>query len=99
MKPKDFIAENGLSYFESNKNKKITIRLLSDDGLVYRGFFVGITPVGNELPLISGLLIYVPQYVIHMLYNDVEDGHIIPVKINLTLVDSMDDIVFSEFPE
>ncbi len=96
MKPKDFIAQHGIDYFTANKGKTITVRLLSDGGLVFSGFFVGITPIGEELPLIDGLLIKQPQFNLHLMYTVPEDGRIVPLKFNLLLVDDMEDIRFSD---
>ena len=96
MKPKDFISLHGIGYFTANKGKTLTVRLLSDDGLVISGYYLGITPIGNELPLIDGLLIEIPQFNIHLLYTDPQDGRIVPVKFNLMLVDDMNDIKFIE---
>ena len=76
-----------------NKEKTITVRLLSDDGLVFSGCFVGITPVKNEVPLIDGLQVILPQFNLHFMYTISESGNIIPVRVNLLMIDSMDDIV------
>lgn len=94
MKPYEYITQYGIDYFTANKEKTITVRLLSDDGLVFSGYFVGITPIGDELPLIDGLLIKQPQFNLHMMYTNPEDGRIVPVKFNLLLVDDMGDIKF-----
>ena len=95
MRPRDFIAKNGIDYFTTNKGKTITVRLLSDDGLVFSGYFVGITPVNNEVPLIDGLYVDLPQFNLHFMYTVPDDERIIPVRVNLLMIDSMDDIVFS----
>lgn len=95
MRPRDFIARNGIDYFTANKGKTITVRLLSDDGLVFSGYFVGITPVNNEVPLIDGLYVDLPQFNLHFMYTVPDDGRIIPVRVNLLMIDSMGDIVFS----
>lgn len=95
MKPRDFIAMNGIDYFTANKGKKITVRLLSDDGLVYSGYFIGITPVKNEAPLIDGLYVKIPQFNLHFMYTVPEDGKIIPIRVNMLMIDSMEDIAFS----
>lgn len=60
MNPKDYIAQHGVDYFTVNKGKIITVRLLSDEGLVFSGYFLGISRVGDYLPLIDGLLIDEP---------------------------------------
>lgn len=96
MKPYDFIAKNGIDYLTTRKEQHVTVRLLSDDGLVFSGKFVGVIPIGNNLPLIDGLLIALPQFDFHMLYTDPEGGGIIPLKFNLLLIDSMNDIKFDE---
>ncbi len=94
MKPHEYIASHGIEYFKMNKGKTITVRLLSDDGLVYSGHFTGITPIGNNLPLIDGVLIEQPQLDLKFLYRDPENGRVVPVKVNILLIDSMDDISF-----
>ncbi len=96
MKPKDFISLHGIDFFTANNGKKITVRLLSDNGLEFSGYFTGITPAGKELPLIDGLQIEIPQYNMHLLYTDPQDGRIVPVNFNLMLIDDMDDIIFKE---
>lgn len=94
MKPYEYIALHGIDYFKKNKGKIITVRLLSDDGLIYSGHFAGITPIGNNLPLIDGMLIEQPQFDISFFYRDPENGRVVPVKVNILLIDSMDDIRF-----
>ena len=96
MKPYEYIALHGTDLFTRNEGKTINVRLLSDDGLIYQGHFAGITPIGNNLPLIDGLLIEQPQFVIHFFYNDPENGCVVPVKVNILLIDSMDDISFEQ---
>ncbi len=96
MKPHDYIAKHGLGYFIGNKGKIITFRLLSDDTLIFSGYFVGITKEGDNLPLIKGLLIEQKQYNLHFFYKDPDDGRLIPVIVNVLLIDSMDDILFSD---
>lgn len=95
MRPRDFIAMNGIDYFTANKGKTITVRLLSNDGLVYSGYFIGITSVKNEVPLIDGLYVELPQFNLHFMYTVPEDGRIIPVRVNMLMIDSMEDIAFS----
>ncbi len=94
MRPSVYIAQHGIEYFTANRGKTITVRLLSDDGLVFSGYFVGITPIGEDLPLIDGLLIKQPQFNIHLMYKVPEHGEIVPVKFNLLLVDDIGDIRF-----
>lgn len=94
MKPKDYIAQHGIDYFAANKGKTITVRLLSDEGLVFTGHFLGVTHIGDHLPLIDGLLIEEPQYNLHMMYKYPEDGRMVALNINLLLVDDMEDIKF-----
>jgi hypothetical protein len=96
MSPYEFITQYGIDYFTANKGKTITIRLLSDNGLVYSGYFVGITPAGNELPLVNGLVIELPQFNLHFLCKVPADERIVPVSVGLLLVDTMDDIKFTE---
>lgn len=86
---------NGIDYFTANKGKTITVRLLSNDGLVYSGYFIGISSVKNEVPLIDGLYVELPQFNLHFMYTVPEDGRIIPVRVNMLMIDSMDDIDFS----
>ena len=93
MKPIDYISTQGIGFFTANKGKTITVKLLSKDSLVFSGYFVGITPVGNILPLINGLLIEIPQFNLHMMYTDT-DGRIVPLIFNLLLVDDITDIQF-----
>lgn len=97
MKPYEFIALHGIDLFSAYEGEIITVRLLSDDGLVFSGIFTGITPIGEELPklpLIDGLLIKQPQFNLHLKYANPEDGRIVPVKFNLLLVDDKGDIKF-----
>ena len=94
MKPKDYIAQNGIDFFEVNKGKTITIRLQSVDELVLTGYYIGISHVGDYLPLIDGLLIEEPQYNLHMMYKNPDDGRLIALNINLLLIDDMSDIKF-----
>ena len=96
MKPKDFIAQNGIDYFQAQEEKTVTVRLLSDDELVFSGFFVGITPAKNNIPIVDGYLIDLPQFNLHFMIKEPEDGRIVPVSVNLLMIDSMDDIKFSE---
>ena len=95
MKPYDFVAQNGIEYFQAQKDKTITVRLLSDDDLVFSGYFVGITPAKHEIPIIDGYLVELPQFNLHFMVKDSEDGRLAPVSVNLLMIDSMDDIVFS----
>ena len=95
MKPHEYIAKNGIEFFQSQKGKTITVRLLSDEGLVFSGYFVGITPAKNEIPIIDGYLIDLPQFNLHFMVKDPEDGRIVPVSVNILMIDSMDDITFS----
>ncbi|MBO5615081.1 MAG: hypothetical protein J5932_03025 [Prevotella sp.] len=94
MKPKDYIAQYGIDYFSINKGKAITVRLLSDDSLIFSGHFIGIFHIGNHLPLIDGLLIEEPQFNLHMMYKNPDDGRLLALNINLLLVDDMEDIKF-----
>lgn len=94
MKPHDYISQYGIEYFTKNKGKTIIIRLLSDDGLVFSGYFVGISAIGDHLPLIDGLLIEQPQFNLHFFYKNPEDSRQIAVNVNLLLVDSMEDMRF-----
>jgi len=94
MKPKDYIAQHGIDYFTSNKGRTITVRLLSDDGLIFSGHFLGISRIGDYLPLIDGLLIEDPQFNLHMMYKNPDDGRLLALNINLLLVDSINDISF-----
>ena len=94
MKPRDYIALHGIDYFTVNKGKTITVRLLSDDGIVFSGHFFGISRVGDHLPLIDGLLIEEPQFNLHMMYMSPDDGRLLALNINLLLVDDMEDIKF-----
>ena len=87
---------NGIDFFNDQINKTITVRLLSDDGLVFSGKFIGIKPSGNEVPMIDGLLIELPQFDLKFWYTDPENRSIFPVSVGLLLIDSMDDISFSE---
>lgn len=96
MKPREFIAQYGIDYFNSQKGKTVTVRLLSDDGLVFSGFFVGVKQTGDEVPMVDGLLITLPQFKLTFMYKSPDDDKIVPVSINLLLVESMGDIQFSE---
>ncbi|MBO4843967.1 MAG: hypothetical protein J5490_05185 [Bacteroidales bacterium] len=96
MKPIDFIAKNGIDFFTSHIGEKITVRLLSDDEFVFTGFFTEITPEGENLPLIDGVLIELPQFNLHMKYEDPVEGKIVPINFNIILIDDMKDIIFNK---
>ncbi len=95
MKPIDFVEKHGIKCFTDKKGKRIQFRLLSDDNLVFAGDFIGVIPEGNNLPLIDGFLVELPQFYIYFYYEDPIDGRRIPAKVSLLLIDSMEDILFT----
>jgi|GEM_PF-5540824 hypothetical protein len=96
MKPIDYIAKYGLDFFNANKGKMITVKLLSNTNIVLSGKFIGVSFDNNNLPLIDGLHIEMPQYKLRFFYKASEESGMIIVTISLLLVDSINDITFSE---
>lgn len=96
MKPLVYIEKKGLDYFTVNEGKTITVRLLSNDELVLSGKFIGLSLDNNELPLIDGIQIEMPQYKLRLFYKASDDSGLSIVTVSLLLVDSINDITFSE---
>lgn len=96
MKPWEFIAQNGIDFFQAQKGKTVTVRLLSDDELVFSGYFGGITRAKNEIPIMDGYILNLPQFNLHFMIKEPKDGRMAPISVNLLMIDSMADIKFSE---
>ena len=80
---------------QGKKNKKCEIQVLGPNGFTLTGVFVGIIRCGNkELTDMAGFCTDVPIYKLCIMAN--EPDRIIPVWINILLIDNITDIKFLE---
>lgn len=95
MNPVEFLKNGCVEMLKSHEKQKCRIRLLGQDGPIYEGMFIGVSPCkGNELQGMAGFCIDVPIYKICIMVDNLHEHGMVPLWINTLLIDDINDIQF-----